>query len=43
MFGRVQIDDDNDNEHTNGSMQYTPVYPCYVWEPQLPPDAQQQG
>ncbi|XP_076472508.1 arrestin domain-containing protein 3-like [Babylonia areolata] len=31
VFGKVNIKDDEDNDHTRGNMDYAPVYPYYDW------------
>ncbi|KAK6174917.1 hypothetical protein SNE40_013476 [Patella caerulea] len=30
-FGKVDVHDDDDNEHTRGNMEYAPVYAYYNW------------
>ncbi|KAL8602260.1 hypothetical protein ACOMHN_022773 [Nucella lapillus] len=31
VFGKVNVKDDDDNDHTRGNLEYAPVYPYYDW------------
>lgn len=33
LFGRVEIRDENDDDHTEGSGNWAPAYPYYHWDP----------
>jgi hypothetical protein len=31
VFGKVNVKDDDDNEHTRGNMEFAPAYTYYDW------------
>ncbi len=39
VFGPVNIKDEDDDEHTKGNMNFTPVYTFYSWGERAQPSA----